>query len=254
LFVQSYFPHYWGHTWSLAVEEHFYLLLPLLLIALVRGRSGAKALALLPWVCVVVAAVDLGLRCYMSQYPFVFSEMMFPTHLRLDSLMLGVLLSYWFHFHEQRTVAFCSRFAWWLYAGGIVLLLPVFIWKIEDHAWMYTVGVTMFSLASVMLIAATLGRPIGNNRLTRALAYFGTFSYSIYLWHGPVKWWGLPTLTWAAGTELSTWVTIPFYFVASLAVGVLMAKLVEMPVLHLRDRFFPSRSRPLSISSTTSQP
>ena len=40
LFIQNYFPGFWGHTWTLAVEEHFYIGLPLLLIVVYRFTGG----------------------------------------------------------------------------------------------------------------------------------------------------------------------------------------------------------------------
>src|SRR5690349_16724000 len=96
LFLQSYLEGAWNHTWSLAVEEHFYLLLPLLLAALLqlRKRGDNPFWLLLPGFGVVAVAM-LGLRIYTAAtVPFDYSTHMFPTHLRLDSLLMGTTLAY----------------------------------------------------------------------------------------------------------------------------------------------------------------
>jgi len=63
VFVQNYLPGVWTHTWSLAVEEHFYFALPLVLLALVRiGRNAADPFRSIPWIYAAVAAVCFVLR------------------------------------------------------------------------------------------------------------------------------------------------------------------------------------------------
>ena len=64
-FVQNYGRNLWGHTWSLAVEEHFYLLLAFLMFVLARG-GGDDPFRALPRIVVAVAAVCLGLRIATS--------------------------------------------------------------------------------------------------------------------------------------------------------------------------------------------
>ena len=75
----------------------------------------------------------------------------------------------------------------------------------------------------------------------RALAGVGAHSYSIYLWHIPVIFWcgrglkqELPSLPYLPSVTLLV--------CASLVVGWGAARLIELPVLKFRDRFFPSRS------------
>jgi peptidoglycan/LPS O-acetylase OafA/YrhL len=60
-----------------------------------------------------------------------------------------------------------------------------------------------------------------------------------------VKWWGIPALQSACGYRLSNSLATLAYFAASVGIGVLMSKLIELPVLSARDRWFPSRSRSL---------
>ena len=88
-FVQNYGPALFPHSWSLAVEEHFYLLLPLLLLA-VRGKSDVP-FARLPWLFVAVAVLALAARIVTTQtLGFRLKTHLFPTHLRLDALLFGV--------------------------------------------------------------------------------------------------------------------------------------------------------------------
>jgi peptidoglycan/LPS O-acetylase OafA/YrhL len=70
LFYQSYQPdRLWGHTWSLAVEEHFYILLPLLLLLMVkfqRKRAASDPFRMIPVVCSILAIFSLLQRLYLA--------------------------------------------------------------------------------------------------------------------------------------------------------------------------------------------
>ena len=73
------------------------------------------------------------------------------------------------------------------------------------------------------------------------MALVGVHSYSIYLWHGLVEEVGMGALrtVWSG----PFWAEFLVYLVGSIAVGIVMAKLVELPVLHWRDRLIPARAK-----------
>ena len=78
-------------------------------------------------------------------------------------------------------------------------------------------------------------------RLVRVVAFFGASSYSIYLWHA-FAYRVAEHLTAHWDLTLKSPLTFFVYVAGSLGGGVLMARLVELPVLVLRDRLFPSVS------------
>lgn len=109
----------WFHLWSLAVEEHFYLLLPLLLVAMHRARM----LRFIPRLAGVIVLLCFFARLFQGfSHPYV-SYMMYPTHLRIDALFAGVALGYLYHFEPDRFAQFSQ---WWLPFGTFILLLPAF--------------------------------------------------------------------------------------------------------------------------------
>lgn len=121
LFVQNYGPRFWGHTWSLAVEEHFYLLLPFALVALLRfGKTPGASLRRLPLLIVFLAGAILVGRTYTASRGFwVYSH----THCRADALAAGVFLGWFWHFRARETRAWAERFRWavLLISSGVVL-------------------------------------------------------------------------------------------------------------------------------------
>ena len=235
-FMQDYFPSIWGLTWSLAVEEHFYLTLPLLLIFLIR-RNPEKPFVALPWVFAAIAVFSLVCRFAVgwSQDGIIDPwSCLFPTHLRMDGLMFGVLLRY---FKEYRPTLFQGMVSWrggWAVIAAALVLLSVF--PVENRQ-MHTWGLTALYIAAGFLVirAVAVEGPKPVRVMSGLLARIGIYSYSIYLWQMLFVWYILPHFHIAShmGTY---WCSIagPILF------GIVMAKIIEVPVLHFRDRFFPS--------------
>src|ERR1035437_5789157 len=94
VFMQSYFQGIWGSTWSLAVEEHFYLSLPLFLLFII-GRDSERPFAAMPYVFGAIAILALMCRFavgWKENGTYNYLTYLYPTHLRIDGLMFGVLL------------------------------------------------------------------------------------------------------------------------------------------------------------------
>src|SRR5438270_5698805 len=186
-FVQNFGPSLFPHTWSLAVEEHFYLLLPLLLIVL-RGNKQ-KPFAALPAVVCAIAVVVLAARFAVPNGEKLWQKAhLFPTYLRIDALLVGVLLSWCFHFHREQLQSLVTRYRALLGVASIALLLPPFLLEIgPTDRYLHTFGLTAHALGSGALLLLALYFECN----WRPLAFIGAYSYSIYLWHMPVRFFGL---------------------------------------------------------------
>lgn len=246
LFVQNYLPGLWSHTWSLAVEEHFYLLLPVLLAALLmlarRRGEVADPFRKIPVVFVGVALICLALRLRLGlTTTYAATTHIFPTHLRIDSLFLGVVLSYWRHYRTDWFFAMSRRYRALFSAAGMLCLVPAFVIEQETSWFVPSFGLSFVALGAGMLLWGLAGAEPGESRVARAMAFVGARSYSVYLWHIPVLVWGIgaivalhPRLTWPQ--------YVIAYFSGSILVGLAMHAVVEGPMLRLRDRLVPSRT------------
>ena len=266
LFVQNYFPGLWTHTWSLAVEEHFYLLLSVAL-------TGLAIRQFVPWALAVCAVLPIWRLVHSWQHP-VYLPMthLFPTHLRLDSLLWGVLLAVWYYQERTHFVQFWTRFrvpALLAGSGAFVALcgLPAGEPTVLSAHFVHTIGLTLLAWASAALVSVSITRPWRDTRLLRLIQRVGQNSYSIYLWHMlifqalfvthvPTK--IVAALHLPATILQSTWArewNCVIFILASILWGIATAKLIEFPVLHLRDRLFPSRlNRPAEAQQTPSVP
>lgn len=238
LFVQNYFHGMWGHTWSLAVEEHFYLLLALLLWMLSRRGKSLDVFKSIPAIFLFLAVVCLGLRLWESQYPFDYLTHIDPTHLRMDSLFAGVFLSYLYHRYPAKFQSVTRPWRWALIVLGLLLLSPGFILHQETSVFITTFGLTLFYLGSACLLAGFLALKLPSWRVIAVTGYVGAHSYSIYIWHQWVEM-SLNRRVFQAGH----WYAGAVLFLAvSILFGIFMSLIVEFPVLKFRDRWFPPRS------------
>jgi peptidoglycan/LPS O-acetylase OafA/YrhL len=239
LFVQNYLGGVWNHTWSLAVEEHFYLGIALLAVAF-AGRRRGNPFGGMVVVLLGLAGVALACRIGRSTLPYSSLTHLYPTHLRADSLGFGVILSYFYHFHHERFVARLKPLRHGLFLTGMVGLVPSFLWPLGSAPLLQTVGLTLLYLAWGLILVALLLSEVPSSLPWRAVGQVGAYSYSIYLWHMPVLVWALPVLESSLGTHFAPLPQLVLALAGSTVVGIAAALLIEVPVLHLRDRLFPS--------------
>jgi peptidoglycan/LPS O-acetylase OafA/YrhL len=166
------------HTWSLSVEEQFYLFVPLFLLLLARKSQLHRAFMLLA----VAAILSLGLSVYGThRYPTA-TFYLLPT--RAWELFAGALLAFfpekWFG-GSQRWKEVTAVL------GMILILVPCFAY---DHETRFP-GLTALPpvLGTAMLIwSGTLSErlPVLSRVLaSRPVVFIGLISYSLYLWHWP---------------------------------------------------------------------
>ncbi len=242
LFVQSYRPGMWGHLWSLAVEEHFYILLPAALYLLLRRNAGrGDAFRHVPLLCGIVAAACLAMRIayFLSGAPYDHYKIDAPSHLRLDSLAFGVLLSYLCEFRPRVIDGLFRYGGLGVLALSALLLLPDLLFQVE-HPFIYTFGLTLSYLGYGGVLLYFLKRVKDSGRIIGALAPLGTYSYTIYLCHLPVAFWSIGHVLSPASVGWGRNATFAAYLVVSCGAGVLLAKLVERPGLALREKLLPA--------------
>lgn len=244
LFFQSYVPGLWTHTWSLSVEEHFYLILAAAAVMLGRRpRSPPRFGFVIGGILTVLVVLPLLRYSVASAHPFRLESCFIPTHLRIDSLLFGVLLAALFHFRHMELVAWWTRNRRWLLCSALVLVLPPLLFVLEECRWLTIAGVTgLYLSAGAFVLEATVGKSVGSGAVVRVVTGIGAQSYSIYLWHLPVREWLMPAIVKGSGLESSSWASVCVYLAASVGTGVVMAAAIERPTLALRDRLFPAMS------------
>jgi len=240
LFIQNYHPGIWDHTWSLAVEEHFYIFLSLLFFVflLLNRNSGKNSFDFIPKIFVLVAVVCFALRYYTNVYfGFRYAVNIEPTHLRIDSLFFGVFLSYLWNFRGLAESEILRKNKFLIGLIGVCCFVPAFIFELTTTLWLETFGLTMLYLGGGFALLALLKSDFGGNKLLRAFAEIGKYSYSIYLWNLPTHFW-LAKYTDLAAENWFLYALI--YWTGTLALGIGTAKMIEYPILRLRDKLMPS--------------
>ncbi len=241
LFVQNYLGGVWDHTWSLAVEEHFYLGFAALVIGLL-AFSPRTPFRFIPIVFCFVATACMAGRLLNNWWCPVYSHhaYLFPTHLRIDSLMFGVLLSFGCNYCdlEKRIQGISSLL---LVLLGMFCLSPAFLFQLEKEKWISVVGVVPFYCGSGLILMAAMRLKDSSSVFLKRSAALGAASYSIYLWHMPVAVWGYPLLSNLLGVN-HYYLYVVNAVVGACLVGWMLNRLIEHPVLLLRDRLFPSKS------------
>ncbi len=240
LHVQNYAGTSLAHLWSLAVEEHFYLLLAVLFPLFARRRGSVRPLVA---VLVAVLVASLALRGLGVLTGVSDVRLQWRTHFRMDALAAGVLLAV---LRVHAPAAFDRLLQRrWLWAAATVAGVAFLATVGKSGALGATLGFTVAYLtgAAVLLLLHGATWVPRAGWLTRPMAALGRYSYGIYIWHVFAA---ELVLGWLPGMEYDSFGPLAQLakFAAAITAGVLTTLLIERPVLRLRDRLGPASSRP----------
>ena len=214
-----------GHMWSLAVEEQFYLLWPILLLIGMKQMKKRGPVFLLALALAVLSALAMLLLYNPDTDP---SRVYYGTDTRAFSLLIGAALSIvWPSRNMSAAAGPGTRVT--LNLIGAVGLGSIFrmVWKTNEYdPFLYPYGFLLLSLLTAIVIASAahpasfVGRLLG----MKPLRWIGVRTYGIYLWHYPVI-----LLSGGANAEPNVWRAL-LQTALSVALACLSYKYIEEPV------------------------
>ncbi|MEI9940887.1 MAG: acyltransferase family protein [Pseudomonadota bacterium] len=210
------------HTWSLSIEEQFYLVWPLLVCFVLRRRAGRALLG----VCLTLSVLSMAAMLFLFD-PGNTTRAYLGTDTRMSGILLGsalaTLISPNDHFGARavRALDLCGLFA--------VLGLGI-AWATlrGTNPFLYHGGFWLTELGALALIACAIAGE--RSWLSRALAirpltWLGTISYGVYLWHWPVN-----VFLTTERTHLHGFFLHALHFALTFAIAIASYRFLEQPI------------------------
>ncbi|MBN6149892.1 acyltransferase [Xanthomonas sp. AmX2] len=233
-----------SHAWSLCVEEHFYLVFPLLAAASMRRPSAPRFVALC--VAVVLAGVALRTATWLHdsaldrvgaglQRNWFIEDIYYPTWNRLDGLLAGVVLAACKVFRPQRWQRLQRHANLAALMGLAVCALAMWLFRERTGLLGNAVGWPLLSLGLALLVfaGASLQGVLGRSRVP-GVAWLAAASYSLYLTHKAV--FHLTQAWFGVALDGRGLLAFALYAAMALLAAALLHHAVERPFLQLRER------------------
>jgi peptidoglycan/LPS O-acetylase OafA/YrhL len=184
-FIDFQRPSPFGHLWSLAIEEQFYLLWPPILLFLWRRVRRRKRIA---GTLLAGAALSSGLLAWLFDAGDP-SRIYYGTDTRASGLLIGAALAIlWRPFVEDHLIAKTRRFVDAATIASSGFLVYAFLRFDDLSPFTYRPGLLLVSIATAVLIASCVHPDARVAKLygTRPMRWLGKRSYGVYVWYFPV--------------------------------------------------------------------
>ena len=228
-------PDYLGHTWSLSIEEQFYIVWPILLLIFLRFFNSRKLIVL---IAISIALLAWILRVYLYIKGATMERLYNGLDTRADALMVGCAIGVAYSsgiFNKKDFKLILSRIIVFLSPISVLILLFLFTCAKPDSYGSY---MSQFGFFTVELLTATIVIDIMVNKVsfikrilaTKVLVWIGTISYGLYLWHYPIY-------RVMFSLEMSKIVIITIGSLIAFTVAALSYYLMEKPIIKLKKNF-----------------
>jgi len=175
-----------GHTWSLSIEEQFYILWPLSMYVVLK-KFGPRVLLIGTFLLALASTCERGIIVgsgYELSYPAL-ARVYFALDTRIDCLLYGCLLGIFIHYSNKfmysKHICFLLQFMGWL---GIVFI--VVSARDMEKTWVMRYGVCLVAFSTICLLLS-INMPKENRTInflsSSIFVWFGKRSYGLYLWH-----------------------------------------------------------------------
>jgi peptidoglycan/LPS O-acetylase OafA/YrhL len=229
------------HSWSLCIEEQFYLVFPLAVLVLVGSKRSPRLL----W-CALFAAIGAGMTvrgmAFMDGMDVFAAPVYYSSFSRFDELLPGVAIAMLKNFHPT-AFARILRHANPLLVAGLAMSAAVLYGIMNDVPTAFAASTFGFSLvaASFALLTCSALSPgsILNRVRIPGAASLALWSYAIYLVHKPVFMALRPELV-SRGIDPGAPLTIAAVMAAGILGGWVLYRVIETPFMQLRARWYPA--------------
>jgi len=245
-----------SHSWSLAIEEQFYVLLP----ALALIGAACKGSLRLAWTGIALAFIagmlvraDLwqAMDAHTHKLYFYFKYIYYSSLCRVDELLAGVALAL-LRNHHPGAWGRLTKHGNLMGLAGMLACGVAFWFFLDDR---YGFGITVFGFPlmalgfSLLIVAGVAEGSVLRKLRVPGAGSLALWSYAIYLLHKPVC---VLAAQWMAklGYGAEHPLTIVALLLLSVLTGWLLYKLVETPFMMIRERYVPSNAaRPASLKA-----
>ncbi len=237
-FTQNYTAIYYplGHLWSIAIEEHFYILYPLIIYIIFLVSPKNTQLLRRNLILALLALIIIGIisRYYYFHHTAAIEPWPWQkTHARFDALLIGGLLRCLEPFlpKQQHTKIICSYLSLTL---ALILLFTIRF--MPPYSMNYLDYSIAYLFAAFLILSCLLSQHFISTILSIGLLqWVGKNSYGIYLWHYLL----LIVLTKTSLTLPVTWPSIVLILTIIIMVGALSTATIERFFLKLRNHIQP---------------
>jgi peptidoglycan/LPS O-acetylase OafA/YrhL len=248
-FTRNYFGGFWAHTWSLCVEEHFYIAFAFLIYIICNKTKYIYNIKMINSLLILTFIAGAALRMASVLIETKYGENHFynswarhaHTHHRIDSLFFGVWIGYNLIFNTVKINAIYEKNRKFLISIAFIFII-ISIMFMNNDSFKTTIGFTMLFSAFGIILAAfiihgSVFQMIKIKWLTKLIsftAFIGCNSYAIYLWHPLIR--DYIVNSSCIINHTNTIIQFLIYLILSVVIGYLTTKYIENYFLKIREK------------------